>query len=277
MIPAGDTALMNHIRPTGRMPTWRRVRTDGSIDLLVATSRRELTTSTVVVADGRALMIDPAWEPDELADLAAGLAGAGIEVVVGFATHAHHDHLLWHPGFGSVSRFASLPAADVCGRQRRELVARLGPNWPADLTDLVGRVAAHGRQTLDWSGPVVRLLTHDAHSPGHTALWLPAHGVLIAGDMLSDVELPLLEESTPAQYAAGLDLLHPYAASAAVLIPGHGRVALGAEAAQQRWRADRDYLVALTTGAEPTDPRLNNPGMAQAHAENVAAVRRAPR
>ena len=135
-MPAGDTALMNHIRPTGRMPTWRRVRTDGSIDLLVATSRRELTTSTVVVADGRALMIDPAWEPDELADLAAGLVGAGIEVVVGFATHAHHDHLLWHPGFGSVSRFASLrggrrlctAASGTRGPTRPELAG--GPDRP---------------------------------------------------------------------------------------------------------------------------------------------------
>jgi glyoxylase-like metal-dependent hydrolase (beta-lactamase superfamily II) len=259
------------------MRTWRRVRTDGSIDLLVATSRRELTTSTVVVADGRALLIDPAWEPDELADLAAALTGTGTEVVVGFATHAHHDHVLWHPSFGSAPRFASRRAADVCAREHARIVERLGPEWPADLAALVGQVAPAGGDTLDWPGPTVHLLTHDAHSPGHTALWLPAHGVLIAADMLSDVELPLLEESTPAQYAAGLDLLHPYTASAEVLVPGHGRVALGAAAAQRRWRADRDYLVALTTGAEPTDPRLDNPGMPQAHAENVAAVRRAPR
>ena len=65
--------------------------------------------------------------------------------------------------------------------------------------------------------------------------------VLIAGDMLSDVELPLLEETGPAEYAAGLDALRPYAAAAAVVVPGHGHPGTGAEPAR-RWRADHDYL-----------------------------------
>lgn len=240
----------------------------------VATSRRDLTTSTVVVAGDRALLVDPSWEPDELAGLAAELAEADIEVEAGFATHAHHDHLLWHPGLGSAPRFASPTVADIGAGTRERLVERLGPGWPAELADLVGRVTAHPGRSLEWSGPTVRLLTHDAHSPGHTALWLPAAGVLIAGDMLSDVELPLLESSTAAEYAAGLELLRPYAARASVLIPGHGRPALGATAARRRWLADRAYLDCLLAGADPVDRRRANPGMGTAHAENLAAAAR---
>ncbi len=237
----------------------------------VTTSRRDLTTSTVVIAADQALLIDPAWDPDELAGLAADLRRLGVTVAAGFATHAHHDHLLWHPGLGPGPRFASPAVAAIGTRDREEIVRRLGPDWPAALGRIVGRVQP-APERLPWAGPEVRLITHDAHAMGHTALWLPSPGVLVAGDMLSDVELPLLEQSTAAQYADGLAQLRPFADRAAVLIPGHGHVAIGSDAARSRWIADRAYLDALLRGREPTDPRSANPGMAQAHEHNRAVA-----
>ena len=45
----------------------------------VVTSRLYQTTSTIVARDGKALLIDPAWTPDELEGLAAtGVVGAPI-------------------------------------------------------------------------------------------------------------------------------------------------------------------------------------------------------
>ena len=251
---------------------WQRVVADDSLDAWVTTSRRDLTTSTLLVANGRALLVDPAWDPDELAGLAADLRVLDVTVAAGFTTHAHHDHVLWHPDLGRAPRFASRRAFEVCARDRDRLIDGLGSGWPAQLAELVGRVDAVEGDELDWPGPAVRLLTHDAHSPGHTALWVPAAHALIAGDMLSDIELPLLEESSPADYAAGLELLRPFALRASVLIPGHGHVAVGTEAAD-RWRADHDYLTALVSGADPADARRRNPGMAQAHADNLRRVR----
>ena len=271
--------------------SWQWVVDDCDVRIGVTTSRRDRTTSTLVVADGHALLVDPSWDPDELAGLAADVAAAGIEVALGFATHAHHDHLLWHPALGSAPRLASPAVARQCATDRDAIVAGLGPDWPAELADLVGRVDAVGLgaggpdagglgeggpgavagTALDWPGPEVRLLTHDAHSPGHTALWLPEQRVLIAGDMLSDVELPLLEDSNPAAYAAGLARLREPAAQARVLIPGHGRIAADGAAAL-RWAADQAYLSALTRGRTPVDDRLRQPGMAQAHAANLATA-----
>ncbi|MDF2667247.1 MAG: Zn-dependent hydrolase, including glyoxylase, partial [Microbacterium sp.] len=72
--------------------------------VLVRTSRVMQTNTTVVMTDGRALLIDPAWLPDELAVLAGELREREITVAEGFATHAHHDHVLWHPEFGDVPR-----------------------------------------------------------------------------------------------------------------------------------------------------------------------------
>jgi hydroxyacylglutathione hydrolase len=46
---------------------------------------------------------------------------------------------------------------------------------------------------IPWDGPEARLIVHDGHAPGHGAVFLPGSGVLIAGDMCSDVEIPLLD------------------------------------------------------------------------------------
>lgn len=251
--------------------SWQWVVDGPAVRVGVAISRRELTTSTVVIWDRRALLIDPAWDPDELAGIAADLTRLAVTVDAGFATHAHHDHVLWHPDFGPGPRFASPVVVDICARDRAEIVCRLGPDWPADLGGLVGRVRP-GTNVPTRMGPGIRLITHDAHAPGHTAVWLAPLGVLVAGDMLSDVEIPLLEESTAAQYADGLDRLRPAVAAADALIPGHGHPAIGSAAVRGRWLADRAYLDALLAGREPDDPRLVDPAMRAVHADNVARV-----
>lgn len=235
--------------------------------VLVATSRMMLTTSTVLVGDGQALLIDPAWLPYELQALASEIAAAEWSVIGGFATHAHHDHLLWHPGFGDAPRWASAATAARAARRRATLVEELGAGFPHEIVDLLGRVSAVDGALPAASVPndfEVELIVHDGHAPGHTALWLPRQRVLIAGDMLSDAELPLpFDPDDLGSYAEALDRLAPYAAAAAVVIPGHGHVG---HDATRRLDADRRYLDDVTRGGRSGDPRIANPGMAEEHA-----------
>ena len=94
-------------------------------------------------------------------------------------------------------------------------------------------------------------------------MWLPGRGVLLAGDMLSDVELPLpLDPDDLPAYLAGLDTLAPYVGRADVLVPGHGHPTT---AAQHRLDADRRYLDAIVTTGDADDPRIANGGMAEVH------------
>lgn len=235
--------------------------------VFVATSRVMSTTSTVVVDAGQALLIDPAWMPDELESFASELRGRELEVVGGFATHAHHDHLLWHPDLGDAPRWASDRTAALAVDERDALVAALGPEFPAALVDLMGRVAGCGDAIPLESlppGVEVELIVHDGHAPGHTALWLAEQRVLVAGDMLSDLELPLPfdPDDLPA-YLSALDVLAPFAAEASLAIPGHGTVGSDALA---RLDADRRYLDDMIRTGSSDDPRIGNPGMAEEHA-----------
>ncbi|WP_231902796.1 MBL fold metallo-hydrolase [Microbacterium sp. TNHR37B] len=225
------------------------------------------TNATVVSGRGRALLIDPAWMPDELDALATEIDRRDLTVIGGFATHAHHDHLLWHPRFGDAPRWASAETARLAEAERPALLDALGADFPAGLADLMGRVRATGDTLPPESVPPgvdVELIVHDGHAPGHTAVWLPRQHVLLAGDMLSDIELPLpfAPDDLPS-YMAALDLLAPFAAQASVIVPGHGSVGSDALA---RLDADRRYLDDMIRSGSSDDPRVGLPGMADAHA-----------
>ena len=65
-----------------------------------------------------------------------------------------------------------------------------------------------------------------AHAPGHAALLIEERGVLVAGDMLSDVLIPMLDLNDTADpiedYLAGLRLLEGVAGDVDVLVPATG-------------------------------------------------------
>jgi len=230
--------------------------------VLVATSAVMSTTSTVLVAGDEALLIDPCWLPSELDGLADALDARTLTVVGGFATHAHHDHLLWHERFGTAPRWASRATASLARDERAVLLASLGETFPRLLADLMGRVEGVDAVIPPESVPrgfAPELVVHDGHAPGHTAVWLPEQRVLVAGDMLSDHELPLpFWPDDLESYVAALDLLAPYAARAAVVIPGHGTPGGDALA---RLDADRRYLDDVVAGRVPADPRMAHAGM----------------
>ena len=111
---------------------------------------------------------------------------------------------------------------------------------------------------IPWDGPEVRILEHRAHAPGHAALLIQDRGVLVAGDMLSDILMPFLdlEAADPiGDYLAALLLLEGVAGDVDVVVPGHGSVGAGDEV-RARIGRDRAYVLALRDGRVPTDPRI---------------------
>ena len=125
-------------------------------------------------------------------------------------------------------------------------------------------------------GPVPgTIIEHEAHAIGHAAVLLADRGVLLAGDMLSDVLIPMLDPRRPDQvaaYATALDRLGEAAEHVDVVVPGHGAVAEGPEVAA-RLAADRAYIDALRRGADPVDARLEQDWLAGPHQSNLEQAR----
>jgi glyoxylase-like metal-dependent hydrolase (beta-lactamase superfamily II) len=101
-------------------------------------------------------------------------------------------------------------------------------------------------------------MEHPAHTRGHAALLIEDRGVLVAGDMLSDILIPFpdMGAADPIEdYLVGLRVLEDVADDVAVVIPGHGSVG-GADQVRARIELDRAYVLALREGRLPDDPRI---------------------
>ncbi|GAA0582734.1 MBL fold metallo-hydrolase [Actinomadura livida] len=237
--------------------------------VLVHQSALLLNNAVVVQGRAGALLVDAGITGDEMACLANDLRELGQPVVAGFSTHPDWDHVLWHADLGEVPRYGTAR----CAASMRDL--RSNPDWkarvaeglppeiadetPLDLFGLLTDLPAETAQ-IPWDGPMVRIIEHPAHAPGHAALLIEEHGVLVAGDMLSDVFIPMLNDPDGTndpieEYLVGLRLLEEASNDAEVLIPGHGSVAQ-VDQIRTRINQDRAYVHALRDAQPPSDPRL---------------------
>jgi glyoxylase-like metal-dependent hydrolase (beta-lactamase superfamily II) len=212
------------------------------------------TNSIVVRGDGGLIVVDPGINGPELEQLADDIEQLGLPVLAGFSTHPHWDHLLWHARYGDVPRYATHAGAQRASEARERaqaMAAESATGVPLELVALTTPLPDDG-------GPIPgEIIEHDAHAVGHAAILLADRGVLIAGDMLSDVLVPLLDPHRDNQldaYEASLSRLGRAAEQVDVLIPGHGAVAHGAEVAA-RFAIDEAYIAAWQQGEQPDDER----------------------
>jgi glyoxylase-like metal-dependent hydrolase (beta-lactamase superfamily II) len=262
---AGDGAAAEE----GTMNTMLNQVADG---VWVRQSAWVWSNAIVVRAEDGLILIDPGIDGSDLNQLADDLGRLGLAVVAGFSTHPHWDHLLWHPRFGDVPRYATPAGAHAANHARERaqtMAAQSASDIPLELIGLLTALPADG-------GPVPgEIVEHQAHAVGHAAVLLADRGVLLAGDMLSDILIPLLDPRRLDQvgaYEMSLDRLEEATRHVDVLVPGHGAVAEGPEVAA-RIAADRAYINALRRGEDLDDARLGQDWLSGIHQSNLELAR----
>ncbi len=235
-----------------------RTLTEIAPGVLVATSSYAVTTTTVVAgSSGGCLVIDPAVTVPELAGLAGELAATGLRPVAGWSTHPHWDHVLWSRELGDAPRYAAPAAIAAAETGRDGILDGVRRAAPGHDLELVGRMRSLDASVIPWDGPEARLVVHDGHAPGHGAVLLPGSGVLVAGDMCSDIEIPLLDTDAAdplGDYRTGMERLASVPGVRQV-VPGHGGVGDAGEL-RRRFALDAAYLDAVAAGKPAGDPRL---------------------
>ncbi|MEU4512363.1 MBL fold metallo-hydrolase [Nonomuraea wenchangensis] len=228
-----------------------------------------LLQNNAVVVQGPTgvLLVDPGITGDEMAALADGLRRRGLPVVAGFATHPDWDHALWHAELGEAPRYGTARCAaelrelrsdaDWQARVAEALPPEIAEETPLELFGLLTGLPA-GATRIPWDGPEVRIIEHQAHAKGHAALLVEERGVLVAGDMLSDVLVPMLDleaDDPIGDYLAALRLFDEVAGDVEVFVPGHGSAG-GTERLRAQIDLDRAYVQALRDDLPVSDPRI---------------------
>jgi glyoxylase-like metal-dependent hydrolase (beta-lactamase superfamily II) len=194
------------------------------------------------------------------------------------ATHADWDHLLARYAFPE----APLGCAETTAAR---LIARPG-EAQRELRDFddehyverPGPLSLPGAQSLPVPGHCgigereLELHPADGHTEDGMAIWIPWARVLVAGDYLSPVEIPMISDGgSVGAYLATLDRLEPLVEGATWVVPGHGTPVDPVQAAAVL-REDRAYLEALReSGADAPLPLARRTAAQKVtHASNAA-------
>ena len=231
-------------------------------DVLVATSRVYQTSCTAIRSGEEGFVVDSPVYPDELEVLPAVLEQAGFSASGLLATHGDWDHLLGRLAFpGAALGVAETTAARLTGgpgaaqRKLRAFDEEHYVERPSPLS--LGQVQAlpvPGHVEL--GGQEIELHSADGHTADGMALWVPWAGVLVCGDYLSPVEIPMLSESGSRDaYLATLERLRPLVAQAQWVVPGHGAPTEGPRASEildedVRYLTDWDLPASWRTAAQ---------------------------
>jgi glyoxylase-like metal-dependent hydrolase (beta-lactamase superfamily II) len=251
-------------------------------DVIVVTSQLLQVNCTIVRApDGNeAFVIDSPVLPEELELLPSVLEQAGFPPPSGLlVTHADWDHLLAPLAFAgasigcaesSAARLRAQPGAPQ--RELRDFDEELYlVRRPLSLA-AVQALAVPGRCEI--GSAELELHPTEGHTADGMALWIGWARVLVAGDYISAIELPALNDGDRIDaYLATLQRLQALVAEAEHVVPGHGPALDGARALRV---LDEDvaYLQRLREQGERAELPAGRRSKAQRelHARNVDQV-----
>lgn len=250
-------------------------------DAIVVTSLFWQLNAVALRAGDEAMLIDSPYFPEELELLPAVLAQAGFTPAALLATHADFDHVLGRAAFPELSlgvaestmlRIRAHPGEaqrDLRDYDERAYVVRPRPLSLGSTQSLPvpGRLGLGTEEELE-------LHATGGHTSDGLAVFAPWMGVLVVGDYLSPVEIPMISEGgSLAEYRGTLAALAPVLERAQTVVPGHGAV-LDRDAALLVLEEDVSYLDALERGEERSAlPSGRDSGeQRRIHAENLRAV-----
>ncbi|HEY6761287.1 MAG TPA: MBL fold metallo-hydrolase [Baekduia sp.] len=224
--------------------------------VIVARSVKWQTTCTLLHRGDETFVVDSVVFPDELDALPGVLGQAGWGLSGLLATHGDWDHLLARLAFPE----APLGVAETtAARLRAEPGVAQRRLREADEDDYVVRerpLSLGSVQALPVPGKLdlgedaeLELIPADGHTADGMAVWAPFARVLIAGDYVSPVELPMISAGGSRNaYVATLLRLAPYVEQADWVVPGHGAPLDGVRALAIL-REDVKYLESLDADA----------------------------
>ena len=245
--------------------------------VIVARSVKWQTTCTLLHRGDETFVVDSVVFPDELDALPGVLGQAGWGLSGLLATHGDWDHLLARLAFPE----APLGVAETtAARLRAEPGVAQRRLREVDEDDYVSRerpLSLGSVQALPVPGKLdlgedaeLELIPADGHTADGMAVWAPFARVLICGDYVSPVEIPMISEGGSLNaYVATLLRLAPYVEQADYVVPGHGAPIDGARALAIL-REDIKYLESLSGAGDAALPLARRDRVQKRiHADNL--------
>ncbi len=219
----------------------------------ISQSRVYATNSAIFHSGRESVLVDPGVTPMELNAIRAFISARRSVARALVLTHAHWDHIMgpaWFPGVPILAHRAYAAVLNAHAHHLQQLVTR----WrhaeglaPEPAYALPQPDCSFDEQvTVEFGDHELLIVAAPGHAPDHCALYEPESGLLFAGDMLSDLEIPMVMDSFAAyrqtmSRLAGLQVR--------VLVPGHGTPTADPVEISDRFAHDGAYLDAVSACA----------------------------
>jgi glyoxylase-like metal-dependent hydrolase (beta-lactamase superfamily II) len=206
------------------------------------------TTSTILTGPTETVLVDAAYMPSDVDEIARRIDASGRSLSTIYITHAHADHYF---GIGTLlerypgARAVALPAV-VAEIERGNDAART--QWSAWFA---GQALDNTVIPEPLDEPVIRLDGHElraievgqADIPHNTVLHVPALDAVIAGDVAYNGINPFLAASAPDQWPQWIASLDKIAAlKPRIVVAGHKRPDLPDDDLVAILNTTRDYI-----------------------------------
>jgi glyoxylase-like metal-dependent hydrolase (beta-lactamase superfamily II) len=250
------------------------------------------TTCTVIEAKEFILVVDPNWLPNEIEEIQRHVAQIqGEKELYLLFTHGDFDHIIGYKAFQGAKIIGSKGLQEHPNKNKKLNLIRQFDNdyyiqrsYPIEfpVVDIV--VEEDGQQLVHGDSTITFYL-----SPGHTHDGLftviEPLGIWIAGDYVSDFELPFIYDSAKAyeetlRKAEQIIKNH----SVSVLVPGHGQTTTCSDEMKRRIEMSQDYLDRLIAAVIKDDleeltvleKELSFPSSftKECHEENIAIIQK---
>lgn len=208
------------------------------------------TSTTMIVLEKDIILIDPNWLPVEIEFLQQAVKKYGPEKNLSmYFTHADFDHIIGYGAFPGAKTLADINFINLADKSRivNQIVDfddqyYIHRPYPIVFPDIDTVIDSSPFAWNDVSNPITFFLTPGHVSSGSAAV-IQELGLCVAGDYLSNIEIPWVEYNFQT-YKNTLELFQNILDNYHIdkLITGHGDIAIGAAEIQKRIYEDITYI-----------------------------------
>ncbi len=251
------------------------------------------TTSSIIVLGHHILIVDPNWLPVEIDFIKDYISQKyiGYQQYLLF-THSDYDHII---GYGAFPNAITMASDDFVRNKNQTNVIKqilefdhqyyIKRNYPVTYPK-IDIIIHEERQVVSIGNFNCFFYKAPGHNRDALFLIIPELKCWIAGDYLSNIEIPFVDDNYD-DYVHTLqkadDLIHEFPETVH-LIPGHGDLTQNRKEIETRINRDLKYLEGLKTVALTPNPKLetklkaqiksyaDNPELLKAHNINLRQI-----
>lgn len=229
--------------------------------LTIFQSALQQTTCTVFEGNDFILVVDPNWLPQEIEEIQQHVQtrSQSKEVYLLF-THGDFDHIIGYQAFPNAKVIGSIGLQQHPHKEKKVNLAiefdqsnYIERSYPIAFPE-VDIVITEDGQKVQLGDTILTFYLSPGHTHDGLFTVIEPHGIWIAGDYLSDFELPFINDSV-VNYQQTLQKAERILSSHVVniLIPGHGKLTEDRNEIRRRIDTSQNYLNRLIQAVKNSD------------------------